>query len=371
MNRKKAPVDKEVAIDILVGLFVTLIFLALATFTIVVSGSTLFKDSQFTIEVVMPDAMGLRRNDFVISKGTTVGTVSDVFYARDGVHVVAELDAPVVFFEDYSITVVPTSILGGRQLVINEGTATRPRVDDVMKLEGEQPSDMMADATIAIAKLKNFLETDALENLRDFSEDLSEMSDRVNRGEGTLGKLLSENDEVYTNLNAAVASIRDIATRLEAGEGTLGKLLSSDDEVYTNLNATVANLRDITTRLEAGEGTLGKLLSADDEVYTNLNATVANLRDITTRLEAGEGTIGNLLSSDDEVYTNLNATVANLRDITDRLEAGEGTLGKLLSSDTGMYDNIDGAVTDVREMLDDAREASTLSTFSSLLFSGF
>ncbi len=78
-----------------------------------------------------------------------------------------------------------------------------------------------------------------------------------------------------------------------------------------------------------------------------------------------------MLSSDDEVYTNLNATVANLRDITDRLEAGEGTLGKLLSSDTGMYDNIDGAVTDVREMLDDAREASTLSTFSSLLFSGF
>ena len=370
MNRKKAPADKEAAIDMLVGLFVTLIFLALATFTIVVSGSTLFKDSQFTIEVVMPDAMGLRRNDFVISKGTTVGTVSDVFYARDGVHVVAELDAPVVFFEDYSITVVPTSILGGRQLVINEGTATRPRVDDVMKLEGKQPSDMMADATIAIAKLKNFLETDALENLRGFSEDLSEMSDRVNRGEGTLGKLLSENDEVYTNLNAAVASIRVIATRIEAGEGTLGKAVFRRRGLHKpeRHGGQFARYYDA---LEAGEGTLGKLLSSDDEVYTNLNATVANLRDITTRLEAGEGTIGRLLSADDEVYTNLNATVANLRDITDRLEAGEGTLGKLLSSDTGMYDNIDGAVTDVREMLDDAREASTLSTFSSLLFSGF
>ena len=336
MSRTKTPVDKDVAIDILVGLFVTLIFIALATFTIIVSGSTFFKDSNFTIEVVMPDAMGLRRNDYVISRGTTVGSVSDVFYARDGVHVVAELDAPVVFYEDYKITVVPTSILGGRQLVIQEGTMSLPKVDDVMKLEGQQPADMMADATAAIARLKEFLDTDALENLRDFSEDLSQMSGRINRGEGTLGKLLSSDDEVYTNLNAAVASIRDIATRLEAGEGTLGRLLSSDDEVYTNLNATVANLRDITTRLEAGEGTIVKLLSSDDEVYTNLNATVANLRDITTRLEAGEG-----------------------------------TLGKLLSADTEMYDNINGAVTDVRELLDDAREASTLSTFSSLLFSGF
>ena len=78
-----------------------------------------------------------------------------------------------------------------------------------------------------------------------------------------------------------------------------------------------------------------------------------------------------MLSSDDEVYTNLNATVANLRLVTDRIAQGKGTLGKLMSEDSEMFDNINGAVSDVREMLDDAREASTLSTFSSMLFSGF
>ncbi len=371
MNKTKETFNKERAIDIVVGLFVVLVFAGLGFFTIVVSGSKLFKETQFDIEVVIPDAMGLRRNDFVISKGTTVGTVTDVFYARYGVHVVAELDAPVVFFEDYQITVVATSILGGRQLVLTEGTPTLPQVKDVNNLVGLRPADMMADATIAINKIKEFFETDALDNLRNFSSDIAEMSDRVNRGEGTLGKLLSEDDEVYVNLNEAVASIRDIAVRLEAGEGTVGRLLSSDDEIYTNLNSTVANLRVITDRLEAGEGTIGKLLSSDDEVYTNLNVTVANLRDITGRLEAGEGTLGKLFSSNDEIYTNLNATVANLRVITDRLEAGEGSLGKLLSSDSEMYDQINGAITDVRELLDDARELSTLSTFSSLLLGGF
>lgn len=371
MIKKKSVNNRELTIDGVVGLFVMSVFLALAIFTIVISGTSLFKDGKFKIVVVIPDAMGLRRNDPVIAKGTMVGTVANVYYAQEGVHIEAELEAPVVFYKDYSITVVATSILGGRQLVLTEGNPELEVVSDVSHLNGTKPADIMEDATIAVKQLRDFLETDTLPNLRNFSSDLSEISGRLKRGEGTLGKLLSTDDAVYTNLNATIANFRTITDRLEAGQGTLGKLLSTDDAVYTNLNATIASVRTITGRLEAGEGTLGKLLSTDDAIYTNLNATVANFRTITDRLEAGEGTLGKLLSTDDSLYTNLNATVANVRTITDRLEAGEGTLGKLLSKDTGMYDNINGAVSDVREMLDDAREASTLSTFTSMLFSGF
>ncbi len=363
--------SRETKVEIVVGVFITLLFSALAIFTIMVSGASLFKDGSFKIMVVIPDAMGLRRNDPVIAKGTTVGTVSDVYYANDGVHVAAELTAPVIFYQDYTITVVATSILGGRQLVINEGTATLPEVPSDQDLIGQKPGDIMEDASQAVKKIRAFLETDALSNLQKVSDNLAEISGRLTRGEGTIGKLLSSNDEVYTNLNATVANIRSMTDRLEAGEGMLGKLLSSDDTLYTNLNSTVANIRSMTARLEAGEGTLGKLLSSDDTLYTNLNSTVANIRSMTARLEAGEGTLGKLLSSDNEVYTNLNATVANLRVVTDRLANGEGTLGKLMSKDSKLYDEVSGTVTDVRELLDDAREANTLSTFTSIIFGGF
>jgi len=301
MSSKPANGGREARIEIVVGVFVALVLVALGVFTIVVSGASLFGGGASEIEVVMPDAMGLRRNDPVIAKGTTVGTVADVHYDHDGVHVVAELVAPVVFHEDYRIIVVATSILGGRQLVLFEGDPALKPVEDVHQLKGEKPADIMEDATAAVEKIRAFLETDALDNLRQVSDDL-----------------------------------KQISGSLERGEGTLGKLLSSDDEVYTNLNATVVNFRTMTDRLERGEGTLGKLLSSDDEVYTNLNATVANLRLV-----------------------------------TDRVAQGKGTLGKLMSEDSEMFDNINGAVSDVREMLDDARETSTLSTFSSMLFSGF
>ena len=272
--------NSELKMEFIVGLFVVLMFVALAIFTIVISSASLFREALTNIEVVMPDAMGLRRNDPVIAKGTTVGAVTEVFYARDGVHIRAELEAPVVFYEDYEITVVATSILGGRQLVITEGTNTKPEVKDVQALIGQKPSDLMEDAAEAVAKVREFLDSDALKNLEAFSKDIADISGRLNRGEGTLGRLLSSDDELYTNLNSAVADISLIADRLERGEGTLGRLLSSDDEMYTNLNATVENLRIVSDRLVTGQGTLGKLLSEDDELYGNVNGAVSDVREM-------------------------------------------------------------------------------------------
>ena len=346
MSKKNA--NREVFTELVVGAFVALVFLGLAVFTIVISGKNLFNDEVFGIEVVLPDAMGLRPNDPVIARGTTVGSVKDVRFQPDGVHVKAQLEAPVQFHEGYEITVVSTSILGGRQLVLKEGEPDTPVVENVNALVGQKPSDLMEDATAAIARVREFLDTDVLTNLVEFSESLKEIGRRLEDGEGTIGRLLAE-DSVYTNLDATVANVRLITDRLERGEGTVGKLLSSDEEIYTNLNAAVADARSaiadlkvIASRLEAGEGTIGRLL-VEDSVYTNLDAAVADAR----------------------------SAIADLKSITARIERGEGTIGKLLSSDDELYQNVNGTVTDARELLDDMREANTLSTFTSLLFSGF
>ena len=237
--------NREIAAELAVGALVALIFAGLAVFTIAISGKNLFRKNVFQIETVMPDAMGLRPNDPVIAKGTTVGSVTKVFYDRDGVHVQAQLEAPVEFHDGYEITVVSTSILGGRQLVLKEGDAAAPVVEDVRHLVGKKPSDLMEDATEAVARVREFLETDALTNLYTFSESLKVLGLRLENGEGTLGRLLSSDDEMYTNLNAAVANIKLISDRLEKGEGTLGKLLSSDDALYRNVNGTVTDAREL------------------------------------------------------------------------------------------------------------------------------
>jgi phospholipid/cholesterol/gamma-HCH transport system substrate-binding protein len=80
-----------------------------------------------------------------------------------------------------------------------------------------------------------------------------------------------------------VATLNRIADRLERGDGTLGKLLA-DDAVYAKLDSALANIDAVTKDLEAGKGTLGKLIK-DDETYQKLNGALAGLSGTLDKIE--------------------------------------------------------------------------------------
>ena len=75
---------------------------------------------------------------------------------------------------------------------------------------------------------------------------------------------------------AAAASMEDVAVRLARGEGTAGKLLT-DETLFARLNATAVRLDDLTGRLQAGQGTAGMLLH-DRQLYENMSNAVTELR---------------------------------------------------------------------------------------------
>jgi phospholipid/cholesterol/gamma-HCH transport system substrate-binding protein len=362
--------NRELTREMIVGVFIGSVFIVLVVFTIVISGTRVFQGGRTKRDVTFEKVGGLRRHDSVLVRGVPVGKVDRLHLADSGVDVRMALNEPVCFREGYRIKIQPTSLLGGMQLVIDEGTGD-PLPPD-MPLKGEPPDDMMADmGELARELRKAAAEGGILTSFRQIGEDLAEISGRLRRGEGTIGKLLSADDTLYRDLQETVADVRAIAGRLEKGEGTIGKLLSADDTLYRDLQETMADVRAIAGRLEKGEGTLGKLLSADDTLYRDLQETVADIRAIAGRLEKGEGTLGKLLSADDTLYRDLQETVANLRTITTRLEAGEGTLGQLLSKDAPLGREIEGLIKDARATIDDMREAAPITTFTSIFFGVF
>jgi phospholipid/cholesterol/gamma-HCH transport system substrate-binding protein len=56
--------------------------------------------------------------------------------------------------------------------------------------------------------------------------------------------------QTTTLLNRTTASLQAIIGRLERGEGTLGKL-TADEQLYDNLNSTVNNLNALITDIQA------------------------------------------------------------------------------------------------------------------------
>lgn len=304
---------QEISIEILVGLFMFVVLIALGVFTIVLSRESFLKKS-YPYEFVFSEISGLREGDNVYLRGMNIGRVKQTTLEDSRVYVYATLDVPIELREGYSIDVVNSSLLGGKYLKIYEGPEDARKIGDNVTIFGSKPVDVVEELSIAV-------------------NGIQAMIDQVNQGRGTLGKLLN------------------------------------DDTIYNNLMALSEDLRQVGERLEKGEGTVGRMLK-DDEVYRDVQTTVANLREISDRLVSGEGSLGKLVSSDSGFYEDLDATMASLRSISERINAGEGTLGKLVGDET-LYDEATLLVEDMRAAIDDLREASPITSFSSVVFGAF
>ena len=195
---------------------------------------------------------------------------------------------------------------------------------------------------------------------------LTDLMDAATRTIEDIRKALNEG--ILEDFKATMSEVRKIATKLGEGEGTLGKLIN-DGAVYADVQRIAANLAGVSDQLAKGEGTLGKLMN-DGQLYADAQAVAANLKDISDRLNKGEGTLGKLLSEDDRAYEDLAATISSFRKMSESVEKGEGTLGKLVS-DEALYLEFQALLREGRAALDDMRETSPVTTFTSIFFGAF
>jgi phospholipid/cholesterol/gamma-HCH transport system substrate-binding protein len=79
-------------------------------------------------------------------------------------------------------------------------------------------------------------------------------------------------------MKSASANLDTFASRINRGEGTIGKL-ATDQALYNRLNSVSERLDKVVGALQAGEGTAGQLLR-DKQLYENMNGTMAELRDL-------------------------------------------------------------------------------------------
>jgi phospholipid/cholesterol/gamma-HCH transport system substrate-binding protein len=70
--------------------------------------------------------------------------------------------------------------------------------------------------------------------------------------------------------------LKNVSDSIERGEGTLGKLVK-DESLYNEAKETLQSVKGITEKVEKGEGTLGKLLS-DDKLIKEAEKTMKKVQ---------------------------------------------------------------------------------------------
>jgi phospholipid/cholesterol/gamma-HCH transport system substrate-binding protein len=130
---------------------------------------------------------------------------------------------------------------------------------------------------------------------------------RVNRGEGSLGQLAS-NDSLYVQLTALLANLTRITASLQENQESL-------IESVRHMSQSVG---DLATQVKDNQGTLGKLI-AEPGLYNNLNATSARLDSILTKIDRSEGSAGRLVN-DTGLYVELTNLLARANTLITDIE---------------------------------------------------
>jgi len=111
---------------------------------------------------------------------------------------------------------------------------------------------------------------------------------------GNLNKVVTQNDEkvgqVMDSLKAAskemeksFASLTELTDGINRGEGTLGQLVK-DKTTVEKLNKTLASLQEVTQKINEGKGSIGKLIN-DDETVRNLNEGLTGINRYVNKAE--------------------------------------------------------------------------------------
>ena len=294
-----------------VGLFFLLgIALIWVTFE-TLSGGSFFKNKGYTLIAGFDDLKDLKISDDVRMAGVKVGSVEQTRLAGRRAEAVLRIDPGVKIAKDATASIIMSGLIGSNYIGIDLGTAGAPALPDGAEIKTKTTPDIntiMTELGDLGQKLEGalgsfgtvmsgngkqeglFQKLDRLvtENgpkVSDTLTNLREISAKLDRGEGTLGKLINDPD-LHDQLLAAVTDIRSsaaeaktfmtdaqsIADQVKSGKGTLGVLVY-DEQSAANLKATVQNIRDVSDKLAKGEGTLGKLIN-DDTLYNSAQNTM-------------------------------------------------------------------------------------------------
>ncbi len=338
--------------ELRVGLFVLVGMFLLALAILYVTGIPVW-GAKYRLKTYLPEVSGLAVGAPVRLDGIEIGNVDAIRITarkpgaavdrKRNVELALRLDKRYQddIRTDSVASLITEGLLGNRYVNVERGF-----VGTVLK-DGEEIPGREEKA------IKQIVERGAelAENLNTMSEQVRDIVNGIQRGRGTLGKLLTD-ETAYNRLNTTLGRFDEVVASVQAGQGSLGKLVASD-ELYQRVNSASIRLDTLLADVQTQKGTLGRLVY-DPTIHESARQFLDKGNALMGDVRAGKGTLGKL-ATDESLYAKWHQTGANLESATAKLNSNQTTAGKFFT-DPQFYDNLTGLAGDMRLLLSDFRQ---------------
>ncbi len=291
-----------------VGLFFLLgLALVWVTFETLSGNNHFLRKEGYELLASFDDLKELKVGDEVRMAGVKIGTVEKTRLAGRKAQAVLRINPGVKVTDDATAAITMAGLLGTNYVGVDLGTEGHPFLKDGDEMHTRVTPDLnsiMADLGSLGQKLNGALGS--------FSATLNGDPKTGGGLFQKLDKLISTNSD---KVGATVENMREISDKLNRGQGTLGKLIN-DPTLHDQLLASMTQI---------------KAAAADAQAF------MSDAKGIVAQVKSGQGALG-LLLYDPNTANNLKITMQNARDVSDKIARGDGTLGKLLTDD-GLYNS--------------------------------
>jgi phospholipid/cholesterol/gamma-HCH transport system substrate-binding protein len=293
---------------VIVGIFVLVGVGLLFAIILIMGGQQRSFARSITLNAIFDDVSGLQQGNNIWFAGVKVGTVKKISFNPDS-RVVVNMNILAsmrpYLHKDAKAKISSESFIGSKIVVLIQDTSSLPLVEsgDILQI---QPS-LNTENMMATLQQNNL-------NLSAITSDLKELTGRLSRGEGSLGKLIQDeslaNNLQHTlqtlntavgNANSATADLSHYTAKLQT-KGSLANDLVTDTVVFNRLRSSVNQLKQIAQSAEA-------IVSNFESTSSNLNA---NLNSSTTPL--------GVLLNDTKAGADLKKAFSNLNTASKKLD---------------------------------------------------
>jgi phospholipid/cholesterol/gamma-HCH transport system substrate-binding protein len=293
------------------------------------SGGRLFKKDGYTLIAGFENLQDLKVADDVKMAGVTIGAVEQARLANGRAEAVLRINPKIKVPSDATATIVMAGLIGTNYIGIDLGTPSAPALTDGAEIRTKVTPDI------------NKIMTELGDLGQKLEGALGSFNSAVNGGDKPGGGLFQKLDKLVTDnsakVDATMTNLQEITAKLDRGEGTLGKLIN-DPRLHDDLLATVGELKTA-----AGQ--------AKD--------FISDAQGIVAQVKSGQGTLGVLLY-DPQSAANMKTAVQNIRNVSDKLASGQGTLGRLINDDS-LYQSAQGTLKKADRALDGMNDSGPIS----------
>lgn len=266
-----------------VGFFIIAGFVLFVVAIFVLGGKENLFTPTFKVKSEFESVSGLKNGASVRLNGIVVGSVDGIdIQASNKVLVSMTLEKRIQKFikKDSKVTIGSDGLVGNKVIDISPGTPGAPEIQAGEMLGSIKP--------VEVADIMNSLK-ESSDNASDITKDLSEITSKVNLGQGTLGQLVN-NDTLYRSIDTTFRSFANYSGQLNM---VFGKVTNTVDNVSGDLdlltkqiNKITVDIGEIVRKMNSSESIVGTLLT-DTAFANNLKSLMKNANLTTQNLETG------------------------------------------------------------------------------------